>query len=30
MNSQIKRPNPKFTLVFKQDTVKLVTEKGYT
>jgi transposase-like protein len=30
MNNQIKRPNPKFTLEFKQDAVKLVTEKGYT
>jgi transposase len=27
---QIKRPNPKFTLEFKQDAVKLITEKGYT
>ena len=30
MNNQTKRPNPKFTLEFKQDAVKLVTEKGYT
>jgi transposase len=30
MNNQIKRPNPKFSLEFKQDAVKLVTEKGYT
>jgi transposase len=30
MNNQIKRPNPKFTLEFKQDAVKLTTEKGYT
>jgi transposase len=30
MNNQNKRPNPKFTLEFKQDAVKLVTEKGYT
>ena len=30
MNNQIKRPNPKFTLEFKQDAVKLATEKGYT
>ena len=27
---QIKRPNPKFTLEFKQDAAKLVNEKGYT
>jgi transposase len=27
---QIKRPNPKFTLEFKQDAVKLITEQGYT
>jgi transposase len=26
---QIKRPNLKFTLEFKQDAVKLITEKGY-
>ena len=31
MNSnQIKRPNPKYTLEFKQDAAKLVNEKGYT
>jgi transposase len=30
MTNQIKRPKPKFTLEFKQDAVKLVTEKGYT
>ena len=30
MNNQIKRPNPKFTLEFKQDAVKLVNGKGYT
>ncbi|NOU42538.1 MAG: transposase [Methyloglobulus sp.] len=30
MNNQIKRPNPKFTLEFKQDAVKLVTEQGQT
>jgi transposase len=30
INNQIKRPNPKFTLGFKQDTVKLIAEKGYT
>jgi transposase len=30
MNNQIKRPNPKFTLAFKQDAAKLVNEKGYT
>ena len=30
MNNHTKRPNPKFTLEFKQDAVKLVTEKGYT
>jgi len=30
MNNKTKRPNPKFTLEFKQDAVKLVTEKGYT
>ena len=30
MNNQKKRPNPKFTLEFKQDAVKSVTEKGYT
>jgi transposase len=29
VNNQIKRPNPKFTLEFKQDAVKLATEKGY-
>ncbi len=28
--NQIKRPNPKFTLEFKQDAVKLATEQGYT
>ena len=27
---QTKRPNPKFTLEFKQDAAKLVLEKGYT
>jgi transposase len=30
MNNQTKRPNPKFTLEFKQDAVKLVTEKCYS
>jgi transposase len=30
MKEQTKAPNPKFTLEFKQDAVKLVTEKGYT
>lgn len=30
MNNQTKRLRPKFTLEFKQDAVKLVTEKGYT
>jgi transposase len=30
MKNQIKRPKSKFTLEFKQDAVKLVTEKGYT
>jgi transposase len=30
MNNQPKRSNPKFTLEFKQDAVKLITEKGYT
>jgi Helix-turn-helix len=30
INNQIKRPNPKFTLEFKQDATKLVNEKGYT
>lgn len=30
MNNQTKRPNPKFTLEFKQDAAKLVNEKGYT
>lgn len=30
MNNQIKRPKPNFTLEFKQDAVKLITEKGYT
>jgi transposase len=29
MNNQINRPKPNFTLEFKQDAVKLVTEKGY-
>jgi transposase len=29
MNSQTKRPSPKFTLEFKQDAVRLATEKGY-
>jgi transposase len=29
-NNQTKRPNPKFTLEFKQDAVMLVNEKGYT
>jgi transposase len=29
MNNQTKRPNPKFTLGFKQDAAKLVNEKGY-
>jgi transposase len=30
MNNETKRPNPKFTLEFKQDAAKLVLEKGYT
>jgi transposase len=30
MNEKTKRPNPKFTLEFKQDAAKLVNEKGYT
>ena len=30
MNNHTKRPNPKFTLEFKQDAVKLISEKGYT
>jgi transposase len=30
MNNQTKRPRPKFTIEFKQDAVKLITEKGYT
>ena len=30
MNNQTMRPNPKFTFEFKQDAVKLVSEKGYT
>jgi transposase len=30
MNNQIKRAKTKFTLEFKQDAVKLITEKGYT
>lgn len=30
MNNQNKRSNPRFTLEFKQDAVKLVSEKGYT
>ena len=30
MNNQTKRPNPKYTLEFKQDAAKLVNEKGYT
>jgi hypothetical protein len=30
MNNQTKRPNPKFTLEFKQGAAKLVNEKGYT
>ena len=30
MNNQTKRPNPKYTLEFKQDAVKLIAEKGYT
>jgi transposase len=30
MNNQTKRPRPKFTLEFKQDAVKLITEQGYT
>jgi transposase len=29
VNNQIKGATPKFTLEFKQDAVKLVTEKGY-
>jgi transposase len=30
LNNQIKRANPKFTLEFKQDAVKLISEQGYT
>lgn len=30
MNNHTKRPRAKFTLEFKQDAVKLITEKGYT
>ena len=30
MNNETKRPNPKFTLEFKQDAAKLVLERGYT
>ena len=30
MNNQAKRPNPKYTLEFKQDAAKLVNEKGYS
>jgi hypothetical protein len=30
MKNQKKRPQAKFTLEFKQDAVKLITEKGYT
>ena len=30
MDTQTKRPNPKYTLEFKQDAAKLVNEKGYT
>jgi transposase len=30
MKEQTKRSRPKYTLEFKQDAVKLVTEKGYT
>ena len=30
MNNQIKRAKPKFTLEFKQDAVKLTTERGHT
>jgi len=30
MNNHTKRPSPKFTLEFKQDAVKLISEKGYT
>lgn len=30
MNNQIKRPKANFALEFKQDAVKLITEKGYT
>jgi transposase len=29
-NNQTKRPNPKYTLEFRQDAAKLVDEKGYT
>jgi transposase len=29
-NNQTKRPNPKFTLEFKQDAAQSVNEKGYT
>jgi transposase len=30
MNNKIQCARPKFSLEFKQDAVKLVTEKGYT
>jgi transposase len=30
MKEQTKRPNPRYTLEFKQDAAKLVNEKGYT
>jgi len=30
MNNQTKQLKPKFTFEFKQDAVKLITEKGYT
>ena len=30
MNTQIKRAILKYTLEFKQDTARLVNEKGYT
>ncbi len=30
MNTQTKRPIPKYTLEFKKDAARLVNEKGYT
>ena len=30
VTTQIKRPNPKFTLGFNRDAAKLVDEKGHT